>query len=291
MRNHTPYRPPSPVGSHPPHVSGNPPPGADTGFPAWLVYGFLFSGFCVVTVLTNLDQLGQVIGADQFVATWPKGDRPAGPAPPALPPANPPVAPVAPPPAPVPQPPDQIYQHHNRAVVVIYTGNSQGSGALIRHGNTTLIITNDHVVDDNPVVRVETVQGLTYEGLVRGRDPDRDLAIVEITTPLNLPSLTVQVGDATIGQTVYALGNPIGLDRTLTQGIVSRIDPDNGDIQHSAAIAPGSSGSPLLNDQGRVIGVNKAVFTRFDDLAIATPAQDVVNLCDRVSPKPAAPTP
>lgn len=293
MRNYSPYRPQSPP--PPTNSQENQSLTPDSGFPPWLIYGSLLISFIIVTVLTNLNQLGEIPGAAQVASHWTKGDRPRVPAPIGPTPIGPSPTPLVPPnhgatPAPsVPpvaagQPPAQIYQQAHRSVVAIHTGSSQGSGALIRHGTTTLIVTNDHVVDDNAVVRVETIQGLTYEGIVRGRDGDRDLAIVEISTPLNLPSLSLQVSDPTIGEVVYALGNPIGLERTLTEGIISRIDPESGDIQHSADIAPGSSGSPLLNDQGRVIRVNKAVFSQFDDLAIATPAEDVVNLCDRLTP-------
>jgi len=204
-------------------------------------------------------------------------------------PLPPPVSQPTPTPTPVPSAipvspelpgstaPD-LYQQTYRSVVLIETSDSQGSGSIFRYQKRLLISTNQHVVGDAAVVQVKTVQGLIYEGIVRGKDATTDLAIVEISTPLNLPALPLQTQVPPIGSTVYALGNPIGLEHTFTQGIVSRLDPNTDEIQHSAAIAPGSSGSPLLNDRGEAVGVNRAVFTQFEDLSIAIPAQAVVDL-------------
>jgi putative serine protease PepD len=166
-----------------------------------------------------------------------------------------------------------IYAAASPAVVSIRTGSGSGTGFLI--DNTGTIVTNAHVAGRNKHVAVRFGQdGTSLDGRVKGTDPSSDLAVVLIDTagipkgvkPLQLAdSRSVQVGD-----TAIAIGNPFGLDRTATEGIVSglgrEIRAPNGFqidsvIQTDAPINPGNSGGPLLDDSGHVIGVNSQIAT------------------------------
>jgi putative serine protease PepD len=166
-----------------------------------------------------------------------------------------------------------IYAKAVPAVVSIRTGAGSGTGFLI--DNTHTIVTNAHVVDTAKHVTVRFgPRGTDLDGQVLGIDASSDLAVVKIQAgsapaaakPLPLAdSRSVQVGD-----TAIAIGNPFGLDRTATEGIVSglgrRIQAPNGfeidqAIQTDAPINPGNSGGPLLDDAGRVIGVNSQIET------------------------------
>jgi putative serine protease PepD len=166
-----------------------------------------------------------------------------------------------------------IYAATSPAVVSIKTSSGSGTGFLIDSNGT--LVTNDHVAGKAKDVTVKFGQdGAALDGKVKGVDASVDLAVVDIppssipkgVKPLQLAdSRTVQVGD-----TAIAIGNPFGLDRTATEGIVSglgrEIKAPNGFqidavIQTDAPINPGNSGGPLLNDSGHVIGVNSQIAT------------------------------
>ncbi len=149
-----------------------------------------------------------------------------------------------------------VYDRASKAVVSIRSRGGTGTGAIIDPRG--LIVTNNHVVQGSEQVQVRTADGRTYTGTVRSVDARNDLATVEIRADRPLPSLSISRGSARVGQRVYAIGNPFGLDRTLTVGILSRIAAD-GDLQTDAALNPGNSGGPLLNSEGELIGVNKAI--------------------------------
>jgi 2-alkenal reductase len=132
------------------------------------------------------------------------------------------------------------------------------------------IVTNYHVVENARVVQVQLDAGRTFEARVIGVAPDYDLAVVKIAqAPPGLRPIPVGTSsDLHIGQSVYAIGNPYGLTRTLTSGIVSALDRNlptsdireiAGAIQTDAAINPGNSGGPLLDSAGRLIGVTTAI--------------------------------
>ena len=166
-----------------------------------------------------------------------------------------------------------IYAAASPAVVSVRTGSGSGTGFLIDDDGT--LVTNAHVVGTSRQVTVRFGDdGTSIQADVRGRDPSSDLAVLRIepsdipdgVKPLKLAdSRTVQVGD-----TAIAIGNPFGLDRTATEGIVSglgrEIQAPNGFqidsvIQTDAPINPGNSGGPLLDDAGNVIGVNSQIAT------------------------------
>ncbi len=146
----------------------------------------------------------------------------------------------------------------------------EGSGSgfvLDREGN---IATNYHVVQNAQQIEVLLADGAAYPAELIGGDPYNDLAVLRIEAPEDL-LVPVEIGSATslrVGQRVIAIGNPFGLDWTLTTGVVSAlgrtIETENGQalgevIQTDAAINPGNSGGPLLDSAGRVVGVNSAI--------------------------------
>jgi S1-C subfamily serine protease len=149
-------------------------------------------------------------------------------------------------------------------------GQATGSGFVINGDGT--ILTNYHVVENAVKVTVSFEHGKTVEAKVVGKDPSNDLAVLRIPTEgLTLHPLTL--GDskkAQVGDPVLAIGNPFGLDRTLTTGVVSALQREitspNGFkidnvLQTDAPINPGNSGGPLLNGAGEVIGINSQIET------------------------------
>jgi putative serine protease PepD len=168
----------------------------------------------------------------------------------------------------------QIYQRDAAGVVAIkaITANGGDTGTGIVLNDKGLILTNNHVISEGTSITVSPGKSsnLTRPATVVGADANSDLALIKVDPsglglkPLKLvSSSSLQVGDS-----VYAIGNPYGLDETLTRGIVSalgrEISAPNGAtikdvIQTDAALNPGNSGGPLLNAQGEVIGVNSQI--------------------------------
>ncbi|NEO85748.1 MAG: trypsin-like serine protease [Spirulina sp. SIO3F2] len=154
----------------------------------------------------------------------------------------------------------RLYEQASPAVVTIQTAGGSGSGSIISEAG--LVLTNEHVVRRTYRGRVEvlTAAGDRYPAQVIATDRTQDLAIVQIFSQREFPTIPLGQGTTRVGQQVYAIGSPFGLAGTLTTGILSRIAP-NGDLQTDAAINQGNSGGPLLNSQGDLIGVNKAIVT------------------------------
>jgi S1-C subfamily serine protease len=134
------------------------------------------------------------------------------------------------------------------------------------------IVTNFHVIQDASAARVTLADQSSYRAQLVGVFPDRDLAVLKIDAPAaKLPPIAIGTSrDLQVGQKVYAIGNPFGLDQTLTTGIVSALHREiesvtrrriRGAIQTDAAINPGNSGGPLLDSAGRLIGVNTAIYS------------------------------
>jgi S1-C subfamily serine protease len=133
------------------------------------------------------------------------------------------------------------------------------------------VVTNDHVIAGATTARVHLADGRSFPARLVGRDPVHDLAVLRISGR-NLPA-ALPLGENAglqVGQQVLAIGNPFGLDWTLTTGIVSALDRDipdesgrgmTGLIQTDAAINPGNSGGPLLDSRGRLIGVNTSIYS------------------------------
>ena len=155
----------------------------------------------------------------------------------------------------------RIYQKVNPAVVTVKDGRGHGSGFVVSQDG--LIITNAHVVEKSPsVVTVVFNDGKQVPADVMGfAKGGLDLALLKIHRQKNLRTLTLASPDsAQVGDRVFALGSPLDprYRGTFTQGNITRIDPNDGVIQHDAAIHGGNSGGPLINSKGEVIGVNKS---------------------------------
>jgi S1-C subfamily serine protease len=151
------------------------------------------------------------------------------------------------------------------------TPSGSGSGSVI--DNQGRILTNYHVIEGAQKLMVSLGGAQKYPAKVIGGDPDTDLAVIQIEPPAS--GLTViQLGDSdrlSVGQKVLAIGNPFGLDRTLTTGVISGLErpirgannrPIEGAIQTDASINPGNSGGPLLDKYGRMIGINSQILSR-----------------------------
>ncbi len=177
----------------------------------------------------------------------------------------------------------EIYQAMSPAVVNIttttivqdwfYAYPSQGSGSgsiLDKEGH---ILTNYHVVQEAQKIEVSLANKKTYAAKLIGADQDNDLAVLKIEAPA-AELKTIPLGtakDLFVGQKVLAIGNPFGLDRTLTTGIVSGLSRPirsemtqrliEGVIQTDAAINPGNSGGPLLNSKGQMVGINTMIYS------------------------------
>jgi S1-C subfamily serine protease len=134
------------------------------------------------------------------------------------------------------------------------------------------IVTNFHVIQGGSGARVTLSDQSTHRATLVGAFPDRDLAVLKIELPAaKAPPIAVGSSrDLVVGQKVYAIGNPFGLDQTLTTGILSALNREiesvnqrtiRGVIQTDAAINPGNSGGPLLDSAGRLIGVNTAIYS------------------------------
>jgi S1-C subfamily serine protease len=167
----------------------------------------------------------------------------------------------------------KIYAQASPAVVSVRTPSGSGTGFLVNSDGT--LVTNAHVVGNSGRVVVKFGQnGRSLDGQVVGSDPSSDLAVVHIE-PASMPrsAKPLQFADSRqvrVGDTAIAIGNPFGLDRTATEGIVSglgrEIRAPNGFsidsvIQTDAPINPGNSGGPLLDETGRVMGVNSQIAT------------------------------
>jgi serine protease Do len=145
---------------------------------------------------------------------------------------------------------------------------SLGSGFIIDGDGS--ILTNNHVVENAQKIVVKLgADDQEYEAKVIGRDPKTDIAVIKINAKTNLPAATLGDSDRLeVGEWVVAIGNPFGLDSTVTSGIVSAKGrhigqgPYDNFIQTDASINPGNSGGPLINLRGEVIGINTAIFSR-----------------------------
>lgn len=157
-----------------------------------------------------------------------------------------------------------LYQKINPAIVSIDShlkkGISCGTGCIIEQDGT--ILTSAHILEDGKDIIITMYNGEDYKAeIIKKFGEKKDIAILKINVPYKLK--TVKLGDSgkvRVGDSVLAIGNPFGFNGTLTKGIVSRIDYSNDRIQTDAAINPGSSGGPLLNTRGEIIGINQAIY-------------------------------
>jgi len=155
--------------------------------------------------------------------------------------------------------------------------NSLGSGFIVNRDG--YILTNDHVIRDAETIKVKLSNDTVLPGKVVGRDPKTDIAVIKIDSKEPLP--VAVLGDSSklqVGQWAIAIGNPFGLDRTVTVGVVSATGRSNMGIetyedfiQTDASINPGNSGGPLLNIHGEVVGINTAIVASGQGIGFAIP--------------------
>src|SRR5499433_305427 len=171
--------------------------------------------------------------------------------------------------------------------------NAPGSGAGVIITPDGHIITNNHVVGDSTEIEVRLSDKTKLIAQVVGKDPDTDLAVLKVTSSHPLPS--ARFGDSTtvrVGQWVLAVGNPFGLERTVTLGVVSGIGRENVNlsryenfIQTDASINPGNSGGPLFNLRGEIIGINTAIINFAQGIGFAIPSNMAKQVIDQLSAK------
>lgn len=148
----------------------------------------------------------------------------------------------------------------------------QGTGSGFVWDNKGNVITNFHVIQNADAAQVTLADQSNWKARVVGVAPDKDLAVLRIDAPANrLQPIPIGTSkDLQVGQSVFAIGNPFGLDQTLTTGVISALNreiesvtrrPIQSVIQSDAAINPGNSGGPLLDSAGRLIGVNTAIYS------------------------------
>jgi S1-C subfamily serine protease len=162
----------------------------------------------------------------------------------------------------------QIVNPWSRSVFSVPAGT--GSGLLWDAKGH--IVTNYHVIQRASGAQIRLTDDRTFNATLVGVSPEHDLAVLRVQSTLGAPA-PIPLGsssDLKVGQKVYAIGNPFGLDYTLTTGIVSALDRSIGEtsgqtirgvIQTDAAINPGNSGGPLLDSAGRLIGINTAIYS------------------------------
>lgn len=200
------------------------------------------------------------------------------------------------------EPTPQIFDRVSQAVVFITAKSinpyqvsrrvehSVGSGFLI--DSSGLILTNSHVVFGHPWLAVTLDDGTSLPAQLIGADPIFDLALIQIPVPSGKKLPKVTLGDSSrtrVGEEVMAIGNPLGLNQTLTRGIVSAINriipmnpfaPPRPLIQMDTPINPGNSGGPLLDRCGEVIGINTAAIAGAENIGFAIP----INLAKSLMP-------
>jgi serine protease Do len=183
----------------------------------------------------------------------------------------------------------QVARQASPAVVLVEQPGPRGgsgSGVVVRRDG--IIISNAHVVGDARAVTVTLADGRRFPGQVLGRDPTVDVSVIRIGAQ---DAPVAPIGDSdrlVVGQTAIAIGNPLGFERTVTTGVVSALNRSiqgatlEGLIQTDAAINPGNSGGPLLDSQGRVVGINTAIIPGAAGLGFAIPINLARNIADQV---------
>ena len=178
-----------------------------------------------------------------------------------------------------------IIENVIRGVVSVITDRSAGSGFIIHEDG--FIVTNFHVIQGSNFVRVNLFNGDTYNADIVGVDPITDLALLKIEG--NFDSLDLaDSNDVQIGEKVIAIGNPLGLSFTVTEGIVSavnRVGPNGlaSYIQTDVTLNPGNSGGPLINAEGEVIGINNFKIGGAESLGFALESEVIEDKINEIA--------
>ncbi len=166
---------------------------------------------------------------------------------------------------------------------------SLGSGVIVE--SSGIVLTNEHVIVGGDTIRVQLADNREFEARLVGGDSDFDLAVLKIDDKAAFPTISIGNDDSIlIGETVIAIGNPYGLDHTVTTGVVSALGRSlqTGDvvyqdfIQTDASINPGNSGGPLLDVNGRLLGINTAIHREAQGIGFAIPIWRVRNVVDQI---------
>jgi serine protease Do len=168
---------------------------------------------------------------------------------------------------------------------------SLGSGFIVDRDG--YIITNNHVVENAQEIKVKLADGREFNARVVGRDPKTDLALIKISSVFkDLPTLSLGDSDSIrVGDWVLAIGNPFGLEHTVTQGIISArgraigSGPYDNFLQTDAPINPGNSGGPLVNLKGEVIGINTAIIATGQGIGFAIPINTAKSVISQLKEK------
>ncbi len=185
---------------------------------------------------------------------------------------------------------NQVYRQARKGVVVVKLGNGQGSGFV--YDTQGHVVTNQHVVDAGGAISVTFWNGKTYQAEVLGSDPSTDLAVLKVDAPAAvLEPITLGDSDSLeVGDAVVAIGSPLGFEETVTSGIVSALHRQmtapnnftiNDSIQTDAAINHGNSGGPLLDLDGKVVGVTAQIASDSggnDGIGFAIPSNTVKSI-------------
>ena len=164
---------------------------------------------------------------------------------------------------------------------------SLGTGVIINSAG--YVLTNEHVLSGSTQIRVSLADGRTFDAELVGGDPASDLAVVLLHADGPLPAPRLGDSDAVmIGETVVAIGNPFGLNHTVTTGVLSAVNRSirgdgreyHGFLQTDASINPGNSGGPLLNMDGEVIGINTAILGNAQGIGFAIPINRARRIVD-----------
>jgi len=165
----------------------------------------------------------------------------------------------------------------------------QGTGSGFIWDSDGRIVTNYHVISDASHIRVTMADQSSYKAVLIGAEPDKDLAVLQVSAPARVlkPIVVGEAKNLLVGQKVFAIGNPFGLDHTITSGIISALGREitaitgrtiRDVIQTDAAINPGNSGGPLLDSAGRLIGVNTAIYSpsgAYAGIGFAVPVEEI----------------
>ena len=178
-----------------------------------------------------------------------------------------------------------VIENEIRGVVTIKTDVSQGTGFIITSDG--YVITNAHVLSDATVANVFTFNGDVHSSQLIGHDSEMDVALLKISG--SFFSLTIgDSDDVKIGEKVIAIGNPLGLSFTATEGIISAIDREgiNGlpyYFQTDVSLNPGNSGGPLINSEGEVIGINNFKISGAESLGFAFEINHAVEAINKIA--------
>jgi len=175
------------------------------------------------------------------------------------------------------------YSEPVEGIVAGRVPTATGSGFLL--GPEGYVVSNHHVVKDAQWIQVRLADGRVFDAELVGSDPDTDLALLRVVDGTDLPSVVLGDSDRLeVGDWVVAIGNPFGLDRSVSHGLISAkervlgVGPLDDFIQTDALINPGNSGGPLFNMRGEVVGVNSAVISNAQGIGFAVPINMVKDL-------------